>query len=288
MAGLKTMEIILFLQSYKTPFLDYLFQRITMLGEQSFFIILACWFTWCYDKETGWRAGFIFLTGIVLNSVLKDIFCIQRPIGKGSIISQRIYTAGGYSFPSGHTQNAALFWGALMKIYRKKFLYISGTVIVILVGVSRLYLGVHWPSDVIGGALIGAVWVFAADYAWRKLKIAENKISAAFVISIMIILCIIYPGKYIIRVTGAATGFLFGIYLEKRYLNYTVSGGIISSVLKMLSGLAVLAAIIIGSKELFPSGAVSNSTTFALVGFWITFGAPALFTRIAKIKIQDN
>lgn len=282
------MEIILFLQSFRNPFLDYLFQGITMLGEQSFFIILACWFTWCYDKEAGWRAGFIFLTGSILNGVLKEIFRIERPIGKENIISQRTHTAGGYSFPSGHTQNASLFWVALMKIYRNKILCISGTVIIILVGVSRLYLGVHWPSDVLGGALIGAAWVFAADYAWNRFRISENIKSAGVVLSLMIILSIICPEKYIIRATGAAAGFLCGIYLEKRYLNHALSGGILSSVLRMISGLAVIALLLTGSKALLPAGAASNSITFALVGFWITFGAPALFAGAAKMKKQGN
>lgn len=277
------MEIILFIQTFKTPFLDYFFQFITMAGEQPFFILLACWFTWCYDKESGWRLGFIFLTGTAINSVLKDIFCIPRPIGRDEISSMRTHTAKGYSFPSGHTQSAALCWFSLAKIYKGRYLFIIGTAIVILVGISRLYLGVHWPSDVIGGALIGAAWVFTADYIWIRFNGAGNIRFTIIMLAIMITACILFPSNYMVRTTGAASGFLSGIILEKRYLNFHLSGNIINSVIRFITGIAFVVLILQGTKILLPKRSITTGLTFTILGLWITYGAPVFFTWIEKL-----
>ncbi len=277
------MEVILYIQTFKNPFLDYFFQFITMFGEQPFFIILACWLTWCYDKEAGWRIGFIFLTGTALNAVLKDIFCIPRPIGREEISSMRTHTAKGYSFPSGHTQSSALCWFSLIKIYRQKYLLIAGTSIIILVGISRLYLGVHWPSDVAGGALIGAVWVFAADYAWNRFVSAGNIRFTIIILTAMITACVFFPSNYMVRTTGAAAGFMTGIILEKKYLDYHLSGNIINSIIKFITGIAVVILLLQGTKLLLPKGAVTTGLTFTFMGLWISFGAPAFFKQIEKM-----
>jgi len=253
-----------------------------MGGEQRFFIAAACFLIWCYDKKAGWRAGFIFLTGTVLNGVLKNIFRVARPIGRENVISMRTHTASGYSFPSGHTQGAALFWFAMMKIYRKKLLYVAGTIIIILVGLSRLYLGVHWPSDVLGGIITGAIWVFIADRLWTGLNITGNIKSAALTVAVMAVICIFFPDTYIIRTTGAAAGFISGIHLDRKFLNYTPSPGLLNNTVKMAAGFAVIAILLIATKKILPAGVLSRGLCFTFIGFWITFGAPYLFTFSAK------
>jgi membrane-associated phospholipid phosphatase len=277
------MEIILFIQTFKTPFLDYFFQFITMAGEQPFFILLACWVTWCYDKEAGWRLGFIFLTGTALNAVLKDIFCIPRPIGRDEISSMRTHTAKGYSFPSGHTQSAALCWFSLIKIYRSRYLVIGGVSIVILVGISRLYLGVYWPSDVTGGALIGAAWVIAADYAWKRFHIAGSIVLTIITVAVMTTACIFYPSNYMVRTTGAATGFLCGIILEKKHVQYYPSGNIITASINLSAGLAIIIFLLQVTKIILPKGTITTVVTFTLLGLWITYGAPATFKKAREL-----
>jgi len=281
------MEVIIYIQTFKTPFLDYFFQIITMAGEQPFFILLVCWFTWCYDKESGWRIGFIFLTGVALGSVLKDIFRVARPIGYDNIKSLRLHTAKGYSFPSGHTQSAALSWFSLMKIYGKTYLYIIGTVIVLMVGLSRLYLGVHWLSDVIGGAFIGAAWVFFADFIWNRFKLAGNIPVTGFILSVLITACMIYPSGYLIKTTGSASGFLSGIILEKKYINYLPSGNILTACFNFITGGVILGLLFLGSTKLLPESAISTVATYMLSGLWLTYGAPAIFALIGRLKKNE-
>jgi membrane-associated phospholipid phosphatase len=97
-------EVIKFVQSFSNPFLDRLFQYITMMGEEYFFVIALTLIYWCIDKRFGYKIGFAILGSTALNSGIKEIFKVPRPIGEDGIRSLRTETAGGYSFPSGHTR----------------------------------------------------------------------------------------------------------------------------------------------------------------------------------------
>jgi hypothetical protein len=163
------------------------------------------------------------------------------------------------------------------KNIQKKYLFITGISIVILVGISRLYLGVHWPSDVLGGAFIGAAGGFIADYIWTRVNGAGNIRFTVIILLIMVTVCCIFPSDYMIRTSGAAAGFLSGIILEKRYLNFHLSGNIINSVIRFISGIAVAVLLLQGSKLLLPKGGIATGLTFIILGLWITYGAPAFF-----------
>jgi len=282
------METLLFIQSFKTPALDRLFQYITMLGEENFFILVACWFIWCGDKASGRRVGWIFLSGSIVNGVLKDIFRISRPIGNEKIVSLRTETAGGYSFPSGHTQGTTMFWAGLMKIFQKPSLYIAGTIIILLVALSRMYLGVHWPQDVIGGIVFGIIWVFIADYIWCRFNIAGSIYKIGIVAAVMIICSILFTEEFIVKSAGASIGFLLGIFLEDRYVNHISSGKIHHAAIKMISGLTVLFAVMAGVKILLPDMVLFKGIRYAMIGFWITFGAPYVFKQISKLWISKS
>ncbi|PKL18002.1 MAG: phospholipid phosphatase [Spirochaetae bacterium HGW-Spirochaetae-5] len=279
------METLLFIQSFKTPFLDKLFQYITMLGEENFFILIACWFIWCGDKIAGRRVGWIFLSGSILNGALKDIFHISRPIGNENIVSLRTETAGGYSFPSGHTQGTTMFWAGVMKIFRKPALYIAGSIIILLVALSRMYLGVHWPQDVIGGIVFGIIWVFIADYIWCRFEIAKSIYKIGIAVAIMVLCTFLFKEDHIVKSAGAATGFLIGIFLEDKYIKHISSDRIISTLIKMIFGLAVLFAIMAGVKMLLPDMVLFKGIRYAMIGFWITFGAPYVFKQASKLWI---
>jgi membrane-associated phospholipid phosphatase len=279
------METLLFIQSFKTPVLDRLFQYITMLGEENFFILIACWFIWCGDKIAGRRVGWIFLSGSILNGALKDIFHISRPIGNENIVSLRTETAGGYSFPSGHTQGTTMFWAGLMKIFRKPALYIAGSIIILLVALSRMYLGVHWPQDVIGGIVFGIIWVFIADYIWCRFEIAKSIYKIGIAVAVMILCTILFKEDHIVKSAGAATGFLTGIFLEDKYIKHISSGKIIHAAAKMIFGLVILFAIMAGVKLLLPDTVLFKGIRYAMIGFWITFGAPYVFKQASKLWI---
>ncbi|MBU0936191.1 MAG: phospholipid phosphatase, partial [Spirochaetes bacterium] len=82
-------EVLKWIQSFKIPVLDLIFEVVTMSAEEIFFIVAAAWILWCHNKLMGYRIGFAFLTSTALNSFLKNIFRFERPIGTEGIVSER-------------------------------------------------------------------------------------------------------------------------------------------------------------------------------------------------------
>lgn len=272
-------EIIKAIQSISNPFFDKVFQGITMLGEEYFFIIVMTLIYWCIDKKLGYRIGFAFLPGGAINGCVKSILKVPRPIGEPGIRSLRIETAPGYSFPSGHTQSAATFWAVLMTNLRKSWAYIIGIIIIIAVGVSRLYLGVHRPVDVLAGIMLGFVWVFISNWMVNiSERTGNGGIFLIFIIPMLVGLYFLrYPDYY--KASGTVLGFYIGYVIESRYINYDVDADILKQILKYIIGVAVVIAIKIFVKKLLPEGIGWDFLRYMFMGLWVTIGAPLIFKK---------
>ena len=110
------MKFLYFLESIRTPVGDTLMSAITLLGEETLFIVLALVFFWCVDKKRGYYLLFSCFTGTVCIQLLKMIFRIPRPWvldSKFTIVESAREAATGYSFPSGHTQCASGLFGGI-------------------------------------------------------------------------------------------------------------------------------------------------------------------------------
>jgi membrane-associated phospholipid phosphatase len=163
--------LVQFFQPHLTPLMKF----FTFFGSiEAIFICLILASAFLLWKKKHWET--IFLTigiagGGLFNSLLKWIFRRQRPE------VHRIIEETGYSFPSGHSMGSFIFYGMLcmillvfMQTTKKKFILLLCTIfLVAMVGISRIYLGVHYPSDVIAG--------FAAGGAWITLCLAAMKLT---------------------------------------------------------------------------------------------------------------
>ena len=110
------MTFLKMLESIRTPFWDQVAAAVTLLGEETFFMLVGLALVWCFDKRWGFRLLFVGLTGTVLNQLLKAVFLIPRPWvidPEFTIVDTARAGATGYSFPSGHTQSAACVLGML-------------------------------------------------------------------------------------------------------------------------------------------------------------------------------
>lgn len=128
----------------------------------------------------GLKNKLFLLTGIVgtagLNVVLKHIVQRERPN------INRLIPEKGYSFPSGHSMMSMAFYGMLIFLIFKyvKNTALKWTLIVILtillstIGITRIYLGVHYPSDVIGGFVVSLTYLFILTEIYNKVKIEEK------------------------------------------------------------------------------------------------------------------
>lgn len=276
------MEIIKLVQSISNPFLDVVFQLITMMGEDIFFMLVTAVIYWCIDKELGYKLGFATLTSACVNFGIKDLLKIPRPIGEPGIRSLRLQTAEGYSFPSGHTQNTATLWTFFMHQFRKRWLYALGILMILLVGVSRLYLGVHTPLDVAGGILIGAFWVVV----WNLIYEISQKHKSILIVATGLALLglLVFKDNNYYKSTGALLGLLIGYLFEPRYIGFRERAGAVTQVLKVVIGLSVVYLLRMVLKAVMPVNLFSEFLRHLILLLWITIVTPYVFKRFTGNK----
>ena len=145
------MELLYWFETIRTPALDAAMSLVTRLGEETFFMVAALFVFWCVDKRRGYYLLAVGFTGTLINQFLKIVCRVPRPWVRDpdfTIVEAAREGAAGYSFPSGHTQSAVGVFGGVARFTRRWWLRCVCLVLLVLVSVSRMYLGVHTPADV--------------------------------------------------------------------------------------------------------------------------------------------
>ncbi len=148
----------------RTPLLDTVMSAVTQLGGETLFMVFILAVFWCVDKNKGYFLMLLCFTGTVVNQALKIAFCIPRPWVLDpslTIVESARAGAEGFSFPSGHTQNAVAAYGGMFCITKNVLARAALMALALLIPFSRLYLGVHTPLDVGVSFVIGWVLVLA-------------------------------------------------------------------------------------------------------------------------------
>ncbi|MDF1546865.1 MAG: phosphatase PAP2 family protein [Bacteroidales bacterium] len=288
-------SILRFFQSIQSPFLDTLFTYVTMLGEQYFIIIIVAWVYWNYSKKEGFILTFLFLISTLVNSLMKVLFHTQRPFQKlDNFQGKRIFTAEGHSFPSGHTQGASTLFLSLAIIFKNRSYFYWAIFLSLSVAISRLYLGVHWPIDVIGGFVLACIIVFSL-YGYMS-KIYEKP--ATFYRFIVIVLTFFYfilliiialnafyivepiEIKNFLRLVGVATGAVSGFIFEEKKFPFSVDAHRLKKYLRFIIGMAGTLGLLVGLKYLLPENNFMVIIRYFLVGAWISGIFPILGQKI--------
>ncbi|MDT3358358.1 MAG: phosphatase PAP2 family protein, partial [Spirochaetota bacterium] len=169
-------SIMLFFLNIANPILDFLANIASAVGEQTFVIAVILYIFYNYDKKKGFGLFTSVLFAVLGMGILKAVVRAPRPFQVlESIDGKRLETATGYSFPSGHTTTGASFYTALALTFKKRPVSILCAVMMALVGLSRLYLGVHWPIDVFAGLLLGVAISFTVSRYLNALYDDKNK-----------------------------------------------------------------------------------------------------------------
>ena len=166
------------LESIRCPFLTGMFCLFTFFGDELLLTAVIAVIYYAINKKRGETLMMAALTSAGINGAIKDAVRRPRPFQKGvveavkveNLLASTTSIEGSYSFPSGHSMNAGGFYGAFAASFRKKIVYVICAVLVVLIMTSRLYLGVHYPSDVIVGAAFGVGMAFLGNYLFERVK----------------------------------------------------------------------------------------------------------------------
>jgi membrane-associated phospholipid phosphatase len=275
------------LESMRTGLFTTLFEGITILGEETLIVlfVVALWFA--VDSKLAQKMFFVTICSTGLNGIIKNIAKVPRPFDKG-VVPVRQETATGFSFPSGHTQSFST-WSTLFAIQlKKKWLTAIVAVLIALVAFSRLYLGVHYPSDVVVGAALGVGMAFLGNYLFervkdvRKLYAAVLIIFAPFIVYFLIVAHERFAGFFkAFGMMGGLTliGFLEG---KSKPLSYDVLWW--KKVISIVIGVALALAVKEGLK-VFETGTlhidlVLDALRYFVVVFAVGYLCPFLFKKI--------
>lgn len=289
------------LSDLRTPLLERIMQIITYCGQDILILLVICTLYWCVNKRFAYLLGMnYFVAGLMVQS-LKITLRIPRPWVLDphfKAVDSALSGATGYSCPSGHTQGAtSLFFNAALFV-RRKWLKVLCTLMFLLVGFSRMFLGVHTPKDVglaLGLALLTALVLwhfqrFLLDDPARTGKVCLLLAAVSLAVSIYALLLSHWhiaaadQALDAIKAGGAGLGFALAFYLERRYVNFETHGPTwYFQVLKVVVGLAGALPIKLGF-SLLPEMAGLASLEYFLLVFWIIFVYPLLFWKLAKSK----
>lgn len=285
-------DLIHTIQLVHGPTLDAIFKAITFLGEEEFFLILLPLMFWCVDFAVGARLAFVFLLSAYANTGLKDLFAHPRPFELDPTV--KLHDAEGYGLPSGHSQSAVVVWGTIAVWFRKTWLWAVAVLLMVLIGFSRVYLGVHFPTDVLGGWAVGAVFLAAClaleprFTAWLKRTSLTVQLALAVVVPLALLL--LHPTKDTGSSMAVLMGMGVGVALSRRIAPFSADGPLWQRIVRLLVGLIVLLILYLGLKLVFPAEGeplyfIMRTVRYALVGLWTALGAPWLFR---KLRLTSN
>ena len=287
-------EIIVAIQTIRSPLLDAFFRGVTFLGNGAFYLLLAPIIIWCVNYKLGARLGILLLLSSYINEALKNALMQPRPCEPRPEVC--IDHAEGYGLPSGHSQTAIVFWGVIAQWIERASAWIAAILLMLLMGLSRIYLGVHFPTDVFVGWAIGIAILGTYLVLGKRIEsfLAGLSLSVQILLAVSLpaLLLALQPNDVMVQVTGAFAGIAVGVALTIRYLEFDAGGPLWMRAIRFLLGGAVVAAIYFGLRIIFPGEgeslyAVFRFIRFGLVGLWISLGAPWLFLRLGLAEARQ-
>lgn len=310
------------IQSIQTlsPALDGVMKGFTSLGYVEFYLVFIPFIYWSVDRRIGFRALLILLYTHFISMSFKLLFHEPRPYWIGGV--KPLSTETSYGIPSSHASNSLAVGGYLAKQVKENWLRWIIGIVIFFVAFSRLYLGVHFPQDVLFGWLIGftVLWAVAkwetSMRDWLDHKSTSAQVAFGFVISLLMvaigfIIRFIVAGtpdpvewsQYsteartitnFITLAGAAFGAQTGYALMRKYASFNAKGPAGKRAARYLIGLIGLMMLYLGLDFAFSAIAVDESTMgyilryvrYSLATFWVAFLAPWVFLKFKLAEAE--
>ncbi len=266
-------SLIVWLQTALGPGGAAVASFLSSLGEELVLVSIICFLYLCYDKRFGRYAGLNVLVCLAVAPMIKNVFIRRRPyfddprirclkpVDSGADIYD--ISAQGYSFPSMHASNSTAVYGSVARYKKTRWLTAVCVAVPLLVGVSRFILGVHYPTDVLCGWILGAAAVFLVP--WLEAKIPDRRLFYG------LILLVTLPGLFFCRSEdyftgiGMLTGFMLGSWFEEKYVDFDNTREPLRCVLRLLAGILLFVGINTILKLPFSKAFLDSGTYSALL-----------------------
>lgn len=302
------MELLYALESIRTPFLDKLMGLITNLGGEAVFIVAAIVVFWCLSKSCGYYMMTVGFAGTIINQFLKLWFRIPRPWVKDpnfTIVESARAEATGYSFPSGHTQNAFAVFGSPARFFKNTVLRIVFIFLIALTAFSRMYVGVHTPLDVGVSLIVGTILVFVIYPFFRDMDKSPKKVYIIFSIFIVLAAAFVafvelydFPAdidaenyasglKSAYMILFCAIGLMLTFFIDTKYVHFPTQAVWWAQIIKVVVGLAILLALKSVLKApllaLFGGHSIAHGVRYFIVILFAGIVWPMTFKFFAKL-----
>jgi membrane-associated phospholipid phosphatase len=297
---------------------------ISFLGTEDFFMVVLPVVYWCIDANIGMQVAVILMVSNSINGLFKTALHGPRPYWYSSSINGFAQETS-FGVPSNHVQSATVIWGVLAVWLRKGWAWFVAGLLILVTGLSRMYLGVHFPHDVLVGLLLGMGLLWLLVRFWAPLSASVTKWSLgkqvlfSFLASLVLILLPLIPLVWltsthwqppaewasfagqsllfsdIFTTSGTLFGLLGGFAWISFLGGFETKGTWTQLALRFLLGVAGVMVIRYGLKFIFPDGETIPAYVFRYVryiaiGFWVTGGAPWTFIKLklARIKVAEK
>ena len=320
-----SLSFIIAFQSMGT-WLEAPMRFFSFFGSENFFLIFVPLVYWSIDAALGVRVWFILLAGASLNQYFKLPMHGSRPYWVSTNV-RALASETGFGIPSGHAEIGAGLWGMIAATYRKAWVWVAAILLVFFIGLSRLYLGVHFPHDVLVGWILGflTLWAFAKFWEPVEARVKKmspwNQIGLAFAVSLaMVLLGVLFlflsrnfvlPAEWIANaaragaeapapfafsmetlITSAGTllGACSGLAWMARRGGFNASGPLWKRAARYVVGLIGVLVLYAGLKAIFPSGDTFVPYLFRYIRYTVVgfwVSGGALWT-FAKLNLTES
>lgn len=301
------MGFLYVLEGLRTPLLDKVMGAVTFLGGEVVFVALAIILFWCVSKRDGYYVIAAGIGGTVVSQTLKIACRIPRPWVRDpnfTIVESARAEAGGYSFPSGHSQNSIVSMGGTAMCAKKTWLRVLLWVLAALVCFSRMYVGVHTPADVGVGAVLGLALVFSLRPVFRRSEEKPWLITAVYAVCAALALgAVLYAELYpwpadidqanlaefhknSYTMLGLALAVLVAGPIERKYIDFDTSAPWWAQIIKCALGFGVVLGVRVGLKAplnaLFNGHMAANALRYFIMVLAAMLLWPLTFPWFAK------
>ncbi|WP_171074423.1 phosphatase PAP2 family protein [Nonomuraea basaltis] len=305
------LELIVGLQQWP-DWVRPVLELVSVFGTDTFFLLCLPILYWCVDPRLGLRLGLTVLVAASTNAIGKLAAHQPRPYWI-DVRVRPLSVEGAFGLPSGHAQNGTAGLGRLAVMAGRPWAWWTAGALTVLVCLSRVYLGVHFVSDVVGGVLLGAVVLVLVlklespvTAWWLRLALwAQLAASAALSFALIGVAALAnapYAGwsppaawsaagqiapeslDTIVTMAGVLLGTLAGASIMYRIGWFDAGGPLGLRAARWLLGTAVAVSIWYVQRELLPQTGVVAYTGYAVLALWVQLGAPVTFIRLGLMS----